>query len=544
MNENETIQNLEETTETEAKAAEISPGESPDTSANETDVPDAGEPEKAPVKEKRSPKAESSPKSNASGGMSRKMKRSLVSGFITALVLIAVVMVNVVASVMTEKLPALTADITGMKNFEISDKTREIAENLKRKVTISFLSDRSTYVGIDPYCKQTAILAEAMEKCSDGMLDVNYVDIVRNPSFTSDYTNEDLNTTDIIVTSGSNRRILKVSDMFTFENYSGNYSYITASRAEQVIDNAVLAVSTGEIIKTAVIVDNASEDRTYFESTLRATGYSVTEINIASQDIPEDTQLLVIYTPSKDISISSLNKITAFLGNNGKFGKNLLFIASPTRTDDMPNFGGLLIEYGMSIGEGFAFEADGSRINSSSDNFFDGVLCSYASDLYTSGISDLNRTVIAGYSKPVIIENSITAAPLLRYSEYSGVCPFDADENWSYKDAITGFVPVLAQGTVGSDGNYSSVIVSGSDKIFTRSYYGSDYSNKAYLSVMLATVNGQAPELVNIPEKTITAYDINIDRQTAVNLGFLVYAVIPLIILGAGFTVFLLRKNR
>ena len=376
------------------------------------------------------------------------------------------------------------------------------------------------------------------------MLDVNYVDIVRNPSFTSEYTSENLNTTDIIVTSGTNRRILKVADMFTFENYSGNLSYITSSKAEQEIDNAVLAVSTGEIINATIIVDNASEDRSYFESTLRADGYSVKEINIASQEIPEDTQLLVIYTPSKDISINSLNKITAFLGNNGKFGRSLLFIASPTQTGLMSNYGGLLLEYGMSISEGFAFEADGSRINSSSDNYFDGVLCNYASELYTNNISDLSRTVIAGYSKPVTIEDNNISVPLLRYSEYSGICPFDADESWSYKDAITGNVPVLAQGTVGSDGNYSSVIVSGSDKIFTRSYYGSDYSNKNYLSTMLATINGRTSEHVSIPEKVITAYDINIDRQTAVNLGFLVYAIIPLIILGAGFTVFLLRRNR
>ena len=61
---------------------------------------------------------------------------------------------------------------------------------------------------------------------------------------------------------------------------------------------------------------------------------------------------------------------------------------------------------------------------------------------------------------------------------------------------------------------------------------------------MLATVNGRTQELVSIPEQVITAFDIEIDHQTAANLGFIVYAVIPLIILGAGFTVFLMRRNR
>ncbi len=532
MNENENKQELDELN-----------GASPEETGEISDTPAEG-PDNNTEKKSKAKNESDEPKSSSSKGMSRKMKRGLVSAVISVMVLIAVILVNVVASIMTEKLPGLTADITGMKSFEISGKTRDIAQNLERKISVTFLSDRDTYVNIDPYCKQTAILAEAMAKCSDGMLDVNYVDIVRNPSFTDEYDGENLNTTDIIVASGDNRRILKVSDMFTFENYTGNYSYITSSKSEQEIDNAVLAVTTEELIHTAVIVDNASEDRSYFESTLKANGYSVTEINIASQDIPENTQFLVIYTPSKDISTASLNKITSFLGNGGKFGKSLLFIASPTQTGVLKNYGGLLYEYGMSLGEGFAFEADSNRINSSSDNYFDGVLCSYANELYTNNIADINRPVIAGYSKPVNIEDGNIAVPLLKYSEYSGVCPFDADESWSYLDAMVGNIPVLAQGTIGSDGNYSSVIVSGSDKIFTRAYYGSDYSNKPYLSTMLAAVNGRTPELVSIPEKVITAYDINIDRQTAVNLGFLVYAVIPVIILGAGFTMFLIRRNR
>ena len=198
----------------------------------------------------------------------------------------------------------------------------------------------------------------------------------------------------------------------------------------------------------------------------------------------------------------------------------------------------------MEVQSGFAFEADGSRINSSSSNYFDGVLCSYASELYSENLRSADIPVIAGYARPIFIKGGSTSHPLLSYSEYSGLCPFDAGDDWNYVDAITGNIFILAQGVLGSSGSFSTVIASGSDKIFSRSYYGSDYSNREYLSTMLAAVNGRTQTLVSIPEKVITSYDLNIDKQTAVNIGFIVYALIPIIILGAGFTVFLMRRNR
>ena len=489
MNDNENKNNTEELTKNESSVNAAGEDTKSDLSeASDESKAAAASAVKAPEKDLRKNQKADSKEPGKPATMNRKMKRGLASLIITVLVIIAVVLANAVASVMTSKLPALTADITGMKNFVINEKTREIVQKLKRKVTISF--------------------------------------------------------TDIIITSGTNRKILRVADMFTFENYSGNLSYIASSKAEQEIDNAVLSVSTSEMIKTAIIIDNASEDRSFFENTLKADGYSVTEIVLSSQIIPEDTQMVVLYTPSKDLSQNAVSKLRAFLENNGNYGKNLLYIASPTDIKEMPNLDALLLDYGMSVGNGFVFEADGTRINSSSQNYFNGVLCSYASDLYTENISDISRTVIAGYAKPVLIKDPLTAAPLRKYSEYSGIRPFDADENWSYKDAIVGNVPILAQGTIIKDDKYSSVIVSGCERIFARSYYGSDYSNRTYLSTMLATVNGRTQELVSIPEKVITAFDIEIDHQTAANLGFIVYAVIPLIILGAGFTVFLMRRNR
>ena len=61
---------------------------------------------------------------------------------------------------------------------------------------------------------------------------------------------------------------------------------------------------------------------------------------------------------------------------------------------------------------------------------------------------------------------------------------------------------------------------------------------------MLADLNHRTVSNISVAEKVITEYDLNIDKQTAFNLGFVTYAFIPIVILGIGFIVFLVRRNK
>lgn len=477
--------------------------------------------------------------------LSRKAKHGLLSGILCVLVAAAVVLVNIIAVTLTDKYAALTADITDMKSFAISEQTKEIVQGITKKVSVQFLSDKNTYIAIDPYCQQTAYMAEEMEKVSDGMVSVSYIDIVRNPTFTDDYAADDLSTTDIIVSCGDNRRILKVSDLFTFANYSDSYQYIVSSQAEQALDNAIAAVSSETITKTVLITDYCSQDTSYFLKTLQSNGYEVRELSLLTDNIPAETEMVVVYAPTKDYSEEAVNKLRRFLDNNGQYGKNLLFL-SESQDTEIPHLDKLLAEYGMYLEHGFAFEADTNYINSSSTNYFDGVMCQYFSDLYlditdeTQGV----RPVIMGYARPITILDAVTAAPLLSYSDKSGVCPFDADESWDMNDHITGEMFVLAQGQQGVNDQLSNVVVSGSYRLFTKAYYGSAYHNQAYLSSLLASINHRTQPHFTVAEKIITSFDVNISRESAMHLGFVVYALIPIVILGIGFTMFLMRRNR
>ncbi len=514
------------------------------TETEETSIEESGE--NTQVKEDKKQQKPGKPEKSSSERkkpMSRKMKHSLISAVSCILVIAAVVLINFISYVMTDKFPGMTADITSKRSFEISDQSVNIAQKINKKVDITFLTDKTSYINIDPYCKQTAYLAEEMERRSDGMIKVNYTDIVRNPSFVDKYPDEDLNTTDIIVSCGDSYRLLTVSDLFTFASYSDSYKYIASSHSEQSIDNAIVSVTNEQVTNVVVLTDYTSEDYSYFVKTLTSNGYTVKEMSIKDNDIPSNTDLLVVYAPTQDYTKEETDKLRKYLDNDGKYKKNMLFL-SESKDVDIPNLDGLLLEYSIELEHGFVFEADSTKINSSSSNYFDGVLCNYYSELYRDPENKDERPVITGYTKPVSIINANYCIPLLSFSDYSGICPFDADENWNISDAITGKTIVLAQGTKGTETDYSNLIVSGTYKIFSKSYYGSDYGNQLYLSTMLASITGRDTSRVTVADKVITEFDLDIDRQTAVNLGFVVYAFIPIVILGTGFAVFLLRRNR
>ena len=475
--------------------------------------------------------------------LSRKKKRSIVSLFVTFCVIAAVVLVNIIASVLTSKFSALTADITSTNNFDVTDQSMEIVSKMKKKVGITFLTNRTAYEALDTYCKQTSVLASQLAQNSNGMISVDYVDLVQNPTYADKYDGEQLSTTDVIVSCGDKYKILTKNDLFNFEQYSETYQYISSSKSEQAIDNAIVTVTSDVSTKVALITDNCGSDYSYFKNTLVSNNYDVQEISIENGSLAEDVETVIVYAPSKDFTESAVEKLEKYLINNDKYGKNMIYIPYE-RHADTPNIDGLLSDFGMKLDDGLAFDMDTSMLMANS--YYEGIACSYASDLYKDNIDKDDYPVLVGLARPIEITNEKTAVPLLTLSqESSGYSPFDAQEGkWSMTDAVTGNVCVMAQGVLGSDKGVSTLVVAGSHNMFIKAYLGSDFSNAEYIFNMLASLNGRDTSIITVTERVITDYDISLSQNAAFWIGFIVFALIPVLVLGAGLAVYLVRRNR
>lgn len=476
------------------------------------------------------------------GFSDRKTSHRIISLTITCLVIAAVVIVNAIAMTLTDKYSVLTADITGLQSFELSEESVKVAQNIKKDVKITFLATKSSYEAVDPYCKQTSTVANRLAQNSDGKISVEYIDLVRNPTYENNYPDAELSTTDVIISCGEKYKIVTADDLFDFQTYDSSYSYIASSQAEQVIDSAILTVTSDVTTKIALVTDNCTDDYSYFKSSLTSNNYEITEISLLTDEIPDDTDMVIAYAPTKDYTYDAMVKLEKFLENGKKYGKSLLYVAY-RKESDTPNIDTLLEDFGMKVEDGLAFDMDTTRV--AGNNYYDGLMCDFASELYTDNISDTDYPVIVSLACPVTITDKEKAQGLLSLSSQSGYCPFDAQEGeWSMEDAVTGDVMVMAQGVVGTDDSKSTLVVAGSTNMFEKSMLGSSFGNAEYIFDMFAVLNNRTDSTIKLENKVISDYDLNISTHTAAVVGVIIYAVIPLIILGAGLIVFFVRRNK
>lgn len=478
-----------------------------------------------------------------STGMSRKAKRRMVSWVSIALMLIALILLNVIAGILTDRYAGLTADVTINGSFELSEDSIRVAESVKKDVTITFLTERANYEAYDTYTKQAARIADLMKQYSGGKINVEYIDLVKNPNLENQYQNETLSVTDVIVRCGEKYNIIKLQDMFNFDVY-GEYQYITSSKAESALDTAVIKVTSDVETKIAILTDHTEDSYSTLESVLAANNYILEPISIEKSEIPEDITTVIAYAPAEDYSKEAVEKIKKYLTNDEKFGRNFIFIAYRYEIE-CPNITDLLSFYGMKLEDGLAFETDSSRMMVSGDAYRNIAAIFSNGELYHSNYKDNDLPVLVSMSRAVSISNENVALPLLQFSKDSGICPYSADENWDYKDYLSGYSIVMAQGVSGDEKAQSHFIFAGSTEMWNSLLAQSGFTNTKYILNILNAFSNREDNGVYLADKEIIDYDLStVDMNRRVVTGVIIYAVIPVLILGAGICVFIVRRRK
>lgn len=483
-------------------------------------------------------------KKSEKGGLSRKAKRRIISLGSICLVIAAAVILNIIASVLTDKYAALTADITSGGLYNLNETSVKLAQNTKKDLKITFLSDKSTYESYDPYCKHVTKMVDQFSQYSSGKISVEYTDLVQNPNIENKYKEESLSVSDVIVSCGSKYNILKATDLFNFSAY-GDYQYINSSKAEAALDTAILKVSSDEETKIAFLTDHTEDSYTALDKMLAANNYTLVPMSVEKEDIPSGIDTVIAFAPTEDYSEAAVNKLRKYLKNDDKYGKALIFVSY--RFDvECPNITKLLSEYGMKLEDGLAFETDTTRMTSAADGYRNIASGFSQEELYIANYDkSKDYPVLVSMSRAVSISDEKVATPLLEFSSKSGICPYSADESWNPDDYIIGYVPVMAQGLSGGDKGLSRLIFSGSTEMWTTLLSSQQFTNKKYILNILNDINNREDNGVYIDDKVITKYDMTaLDANTKSVTGIMLYAVLPVAILAAGFVVFILRRRK
>ncbi len=510
--------------------------------------------DKKPEKSKKQDKPQKAKKEKKSGGLksflkSRKARHGSVAIAVVAIVIALVVVLNIVVSLLVDRFPNLVLDFTKNQSFELESDTVEYVSHIDKDITITVLTTEEKFEASGTYYIQANKLLEKMESESNGKIKLKYIDLASNPSIPQKYSDADWtqsNKNMMIVECGDQYKVLTIDDCFEYDqSYYSNYGsyYVTASLVEQGVVTAILNVTTENKVTVDMITGNQEQDYDSIKSLLQNNAYQVNEISLATGDLDEEAELAILYAPSVDLDEGAIEKLSKWLDNSGKNGRNLIYIPTENQVDT-PNLDGLMNEWGMQVNEGYVYETGNRLVSSSSPYIF---TVDYA-DYYQDGLKNPNIPIVTLYSKDITIKDTSIAHPLLTTSTSSGIYPPDADENWKAEDGLKNeALNVAAEGVkTNTDKKSSKVIVFGSYSMFSSEILSyNSFNNSAYFMNVINTVADRDDAGITIEGKSMESAELGITDVGTRSVLFTVFVIaVPLLVLVTGLVMWLRRRNK
>lgn len=489
---------------------------------------------------------------------SRQFKRGGMATVFTAVFVVVVILINVVVSLLSERFPSMNIDLTANQVNTLSDAALEVAKEVEEETTIYILAtddwlDYANGQGV-PYSSLVSLsdkLAEANSK-----IKVEQIDLEKNPTFVNKYAEEDLTNGYVVVETEKRYRVLTISDMFPTESNSQTGQSTNYNDVDSALATAIKQVNLAEVPVVSIATGHNEYLTEAFDSLtsfFNENAFDVQQFNILTEEIPENTQILFLATPTTDYTEDELKKLDTYLSDkeNGK-SRTLLVSAMPGQAN-LPNLMGFLEEWGISYDPtSVILESDTSR------TFGNSAL--YLSDTNTEDkIPDGDYPLlVTPYSVPVTrlfdANNSVVTYSLASTSEGSylqkATKKVDSDEDASETAEKKSYdTAVIARKSLDSSGMgaYANVIVLGSTYMLDPSTLTtSTFSNGTYFADLAkyATDTTDTNNTVYSPRVEAGTKDMTATTNVINFLGLGVFTItIPVVILLVGLVVYIKRRH-
>ncbi len=467
------------------------------------------------------------------------------------LAIVLTLLINIVAGGLVSRF-GLEFDLSANSAFGIDQQTIDYISQLEDSVKIQVLTTKERFVANSNYNAQAAAVMEDFALHGKN-IELIYVDYTRDPAFAGQYSQYELKEGDVIVESQGKSRHIPTQDLFNYvTNQTGAYE-IESSKAEQAILSALLGVVSTDMPQVAVISGHGESLPEAFSELLLENNFELRGLQLSTEEIPAEIDLIMISAPQNDFSEQELQKLDAFLENGGQYGKTV-FYTTAAEIPPLPNLELFLEEWGIAIGEGAVFETDEGRVFNYHPFY---AVADYVDEQYTALIANPDVPFLAPISKPLELvyesRDERYTTTLLEFGASSGVRPGDAGEDFVADDAEQkGPMPavVLSSHKVRDSANatnvvaMSSVLVSGSTDILQNyALENPSFSNSNYLIQLLNELCARE-DVITITPKQLSAESLNITQQTADTIGGLFVFVFPAVVLVLGLVMWLIRRHK
>ena len=452
---------------------------------------------------------------------------------LTAIVLALLIVVNILVSALPTSLTRY--DMSATKLYSITSNTKAVVNALTEDVTIYWIVQSG---------QEDAVIENLLDKYES--LSDHITVVKRNPdvypTFAEQYTDEEVQNNSLVVECGDRSRYIGYDDIYLQEADLYSYSYNTSFDGEGTITSAIDYVVNEDQPRVYVLEGHGeTELPTTFSDQVERDNMELETLSLLTADeVPEDADCVLIYSPSSDISTEEQAMLSDYVSGGGK----LLVMAGPTEEDGaLAALYGLIEPYGITVTDGIVVEGD-------REHYAFQAPFALLPDMAESGITDSlieeNYYPILALSQGLTVDTSAasgaTVTELLTTSDaaFSKLAGYDMSTYEKEDGDIDGPFTLGVQIDLDSGGQ----IVWFSSSSFLDDMYNA-YSSGANVNLAmnaLSSLIGES-EAMAIRSKSLNYNYLTISDSASSLLKVVMIGVFPLLYLGIGIGVVLKRKR-
>ena len=445
----------------------------------------------------------------SSSGDGRVFRSGVWSAAIAAAVIVLAVLVNLIVRAIPSRYTEFDLSEAGL--YTLSESSRQVADDLTQDVTIYYLAqtgneDQIISKLLDKYAAQSSHITWELK------------DPAVYPTFAAQYGAQDLTSGGLILVCGEQSKVLDAAELYDYDysDYAATGAANVTFDGESRITSAIYQLTSGESRHVYYTTNHGEQALTStLTDALESQNLTVSALDLLSQTIPEDCDLLVINDPAQDFSgagslVDELGQLRSYLSNGGRV---LLLTDSYYST---PNLDAVMAEFGLTRTEGLVVEGDTNHYLNGYPALY--LLPDYASTEESTALDGVNT------SRRVLLQmaQGITTTEKAD-GDIAG--PFTLAAYARNEDTGAQVIWVNC-GNMDNEGIYQ--VIPG---------------NVTFLQGCAASLAGQESAVL-IDSKALEAAPLEVPGIAASTLGLLFVIVLPAALLAVGAVVVVLRRRK
>ena len=530
----------------------------------------------------------------------RRFRFGALATALTAVVVAAVVLLNILVSALDVKFP-LTVDTTGDKVLTLSDTTKDLAKSVKEPVRITVCIDESYFSEpntgnseMDTVLAQFYSAVKRLQSLSGGKITYAFVDLTKDVTEAAALADYGVSDGEILFTCGKRSTVVGLDALMEYDDsynqylqyqqygmtYSGGYTF--TSLVEPALVKGIQAVLNENLAPVTMVVGHGEDETVVSNLTeaLQKNGYEVLTLDITTMEntFDETTTMAILPAPSNDYTADELTLLRTWANNNGRMNHQLTYIVNYTAY--LPTLSEFFEDnYGIEVTPYWVSETSNSRI------FYTGATYTYGdvteSD-YTEAaekavkspmtvalklhwdedntLSKYNRAVVTFPNSVQLIDFVAYTAGYKALMENVDIADLSTNQQIALQEKIDALVadntaqadeyPVVGmaysrtEATVDGVESSTCALVCGSSGMFATYLNDATCKNEATFTAVFNGLNGME-KTVSVPGKSLSNATVDFGSEGVkklIGLG-LFTVLIPVGMLVWGLTVFLRRKN-